>query len=312
MRRVRVGEQQAHRDRLGLELLHLRDNALDLVTSEIDDRFAVRTHPLNDRHDALTRHEWLGPNHRQVIQGRTVLPADLQDIAEPIGGDEDRAGDPALEHGVRRRRGAVRQQLDVAIRPSFAHPILDALGLVPRRRRHLDRARPMSLRVHNDVGEGATHIDARTDSHWHPMARGAKKRQMIIEASIMSTTCVYPSASVIDHSVGSAAMGLGCLIIVSVLSGIPSTALAVFLGCARIAILAVVWILARILTVVWILLLCHPSHPPCQVAKGPPERARQTWPIGRRHPRIAAGANPLRRTDQLRGSISVEQQPRPR
>jgi hypothetical protein len=73
------------------------------------------------------------------------------------------------------------QQPEIATVPAFANPPLDAIGLVPGRRRHLDRARPVSLRVHDNVGEGATHIDARADRHRssvpHPDCAGIPKSE---------------------------------------------------------------------------------------------------------------------------------------
>ena len=112
---------------------------------------------------ALDQRRRLGPGH--VVEARHAQRADLQDVAEPLGGDQADARALLLEDGVGGDRGAVADLLDGASRyaglgEQLGKPVDDGTGVV------LDAGGDL-LGVHravgaeqHDVGEGAADVDA--------------------------------------------------------------------------------------------------------------------------------------------------------
>jgi hypothetical protein len=110
------------------------------------------------------RDERLRPLAADVVKARPVLPADQQQIAKPLIGDEGDAAAAALDDGIGRGRHAVPDIGDIGARPALQckRPLQSAHraeGAVLRRRRHLgDGDPPRRLVIGEVVGEGAADI----------------------------------------------------------------------------------------------------------------------------------------------------------
>jgi hypothetical protein len=151
-------EQQADGDRLHLGLAAGVHGGADRSLVEGDED-PVGAHALPHGEAQLARDQRGRPVPGQVVEGRAVLPADLDHVPESLGGHQRRAGPAALEQRVGGHRGAVREAghgpdggLDELERGH--HPE----RLVPRGGRHLGRDQPAVGQRH-EVGEGPTHVD---------------------------------------------------------------------------------------------------------------------------------------------------------
>ena len=170
MRRVEVGEEEADRDRLHpLLAQRTRGLAHALLVQRLQ-------HGAPGRHPPLAHAEPMPPTHqrarlpRDVLHDRVVLrplvAADMDDVAVAGGGDHAGLGAVVLEHRVGRDRGAVEDVGDRLGRRGAALAELGdarrrALGGIVRGRRHLvDRALARLAVGDDEVGEGATDIDA--------------------------------------------------------------------------------------------------------------------------------------------------------
>ena len=100
--------------------------------------------------------------------------AELEDVAEALGGDEAGAGEAALEDGVGGGGGAVDDEVDLGGRGAGrVEGGEDAEGLVLGGGRGLGQADGAGGGVEEDeVGEGAAHVDAGDDA---PSHRGAAR-----------------------------------------------------------------------------------------------------------------------------------------
>ena len=116
--------------------------------------------PLRHLEAALARHDGLEAAEHAPRVGPGA-PAELQRIAETLGGDERAAHALALQHGVGADRGAVNDRLEparrLAKRGKARH---EPVGLVRRGGRHLGDAHGRRVRIdQQQVGEGAADID---------------------------------------------------------------------------------------------------------------------------------------------------------
>ena len=116
--------------------------------------------PLRHLEAALARHDGLEAAEHAPRVGPGA-PAELQRVAEALGGDEGAAHPLALQHGVGADRGAVNDRLEPACRlAERGEARHEAVRLVRRGRRHLGDAHGRRVRIdQQQVGEGAADID---------------------------------------------------------------------------------------------------------------------------------------------------------
>ena len=107
--RSQVGEEQADGDRLSSERPGFIDDARDFGIVEWGHDLPVRAHPLPHGDDVATGDDVGTAARFEVVEGGALLPADDEQVAEALGGDEHGAGAAAFEEGVGRDRAAVRQ-----------------------------------------------------------------------------------------------------------------------------------------------------------------------------------------------------------
>ena len=109
---------------------------------------------------SLARHDGLEAAEHAPRVG-PCAPAELQRIAEALGGDERAAHPLALQHGVGADRGAVDDRLESIRRVSkCCEARHEPVRLIRRRRRHLGDAHGAGGLIHQQqVGEGAADID---------------------------------------------------------------------------------------------------------------------------------------------------------
>ena len=103
-------EEQADRDRLDLGSRQTRDRLLQRARVERDEH-PFRPHALAHREAELARDERRGLVRGEVVERGAVLAADLENVAEPLGGDERRTRAAPLQQGVRRHRRPVREHV---------------------------------------------------------------------------------------------------------------------------------------------------------------------------------------------------------
>ena len=170
----RIGERvdQADRDRLDVLGEQRVDDALGIggIERAFDIALVVDALVHDLAQIALDQRQRLGPG--QVVEPRHPQGADLQHVAEALGGDQADARALALEDRVRRDGGAVADFLDRGARQSglgkqLGEAVDDGARIVVDARRHLlgmDRA----VRAEDDdVGEGAADIDTDAECGGH-------------------------------------------------------------------------------------------------------------------------------------------------
>src|SRR5680860_62207 len=112
--RMQVDEEQANRHALWYGILELLQCSLQVGFAErLDD--SVWSATFGYREPEIAWHERWWPAGGQVVEGETVLTADLDHVAEPLSGDERGAYAFSLEQGVGRDGRAVRERLDVRL-----------------------------------------------------------------------------------------------------------------------------------------------------------------------------------------------------
>ena len=147
--RVTEREEEADGDGLGLDLAQ----GLEVERA----KHPLRTDPLGDSEAALQRHQRLGVVLAEPIEMRSRLPAEVEEVLEPLCRDEGRPRALALEQRVRGDGRPVREALEVAGADRAGrgeHGLLLARG-----GRHL-RGRDPALVDEDGVSEGAADIDA--------------------------------------------------------------------------------------------------------------------------------------------------------
>ena len=158
-----VGVQQADGDGLDVELLHLANDGARALVAERP-LHPARGDPLRRRDAALLRDERRWVSRTQAVQVLAGLPAELDDVGEPLRHDERGARAASLEEGVRRHGHPVRERPDLLWSPSRAlqgggYRGDDALGLVLGRGRRLGRDHLPACHEHG-VGEGPADVHA--------------------------------------------------------------------------------------------------------------------------------------------------------
>ena len=90
-----------------------------------------------------------------VVEGRSRLAADLDQVLEPGTGHQGDPGSPAFEEGIGPGGGAVQEH--AGARPAHLFDCLDHSRLLGPRSRHFGPAQRLAIEDH-DVGEGAPDI----------------------------------------------------------------------------------------------------------------------------------------------------------
>jgi hypothetical protein len=174
--RLEIGEEEADRHRLRTRVLDLGDQALDLPLGQL------ALDPLGA--DALGRleaqpgvGERSGLRRTEAVELGAVLAPDLEQVREPLGGDQRRAGAALLEQRVGSDGHAVGEGLDLGGRAAGAlqhrldrahHP----LRLVLRGRGDLGGV-DLAAVEHHRVGERSADIDA--EQHAAKLSRPNEK-----------------------------------------------------------------------------------------------------------------------------------------
>ena len=147
--RVPKGEEQADRDRLGVEL----GKRLQVERYQL----ALPPYPAADAYAAIERHERLGMLGARPVQVRAGLAPELKQVLEALGRDECGTCSSALEQRIRGDRRPVREAVD-----------LDRAGRRCRSEHRLLLAWPgrhlggphVPIRDEHGVGEGPPDVDA--------------------------------------------------------------------------------------------------------------------------------------------------------
>ena len=163
MDRVGIGMEEPDGDALDPGCGERRHQRVDGLFVEGFQYAAARVDALRHGEAQPARHDRLHLLDHQVVLVVAGLVADLENVAEPFGGDEGGPGAAPLEHGVGGERRAVEDEPDIVRRqPGFLQRFLQAVdhtllgGL--RRGQHLGRG-PHPAGFQHDIREGAAHID---------------------------------------------------------------------------------------------------------------------------------------------------------
>ena len=107
-----VGVEQADRHRLDLLLSQSGGHCGDLGLVNRAIGRTVRQHSLADLVAEAPLHDRWGLAPERVVEVRHPHPAELQDIPEPLRGDQRQMGAPPFQDGVGGHRGSVDDLLD--------------------------------------------------------------------------------------------------------------------------------------------------------------------------------------------------------
>ena len=111
---VLIAVDQPHGDALVALADDLAGQSLDLVDRHRHQNLALGVDPLGDDETVGARHQGLGKDDVQVVLLEPVLGPHLDDVAEPLGGDQRRPGAAPLDHRIGRQRRAVDDLGNVA------------------------------------------------------------------------------------------------------------------------------------------------------------------------------------------------------
>ena len=139
---VDVGVYKADRHRLDPKALQLFDNGFGVFAFHVLENGAVRQGAFIDFKHQIARDGRLRALYPEVIQIRSFLPADLQHIPEPLGGNQGSFGAFALKKRIGGNGGAVDEIINVldgqTINPGdFFDAFFNANGIVAWGRRDL-------------------------------------------------------------------------------------------------------------------------------------------------------------------------------
>ena len=162
VRRVEVGEQEADRDRLGVELLDRFGYCAWFVLAQ-GVELAVRPHAATRADAVFRRHQGRRLWRAEPVELRAVLASDLQDVLEALRRDQHCSGAALFEECVRAHGHPVHEALDLAGRRSGpldhrGDRSKDALRLVPRSRGRLCRVNNGAVKQ-DGVGERSAYVD---------------------------------------------------------------------------------------------------------------------------------------------------------
>ena len=181
--RVGVGVQERDGQRLDAELVHEAAGGFQdglLVQRRVFR--AVGAHPSGHAEPPVPGHDDRGGTRVQVRYVVPDLAAHLQDVTEPLGGDQAHRRAGMLQHGVGDQGGAVHDAGHLPDRGvGVAQQLPDALddGPVRRLRRGeplADRRQAARLVVQDEVGERATHVHAHSRGPVHGFSHPPARR----------------------------------------------------------------------------------------------------------------------------------------
>ncbi len=102
----------------------------------------------------------------EIVEATAVLAGDLNNIFEPVVGDQSRAGAFFLENGVGRNRRAMHQVVP-AFTGNVPNPLQHGLGRVGRSRQQLVFAPAITI-FPGEIGKCSPRINT-YDQHDHPL-----------------------------------------------------------------------------------------------------------------------------------------------
>ncbi len=169
---VAVAVQEQDRHRLHAQGVDLDAQRAQPVLVQRDGYLPGRQHALPDLEAQRALDQGFVLLEEQVVGIGPVDPADLVDVAEPLGGDQRRLRAGALKDRVDRNRRAVQEQARRAERGAgLCDPGLDAVDQAVRRRQRLaQQQRAGGLVERRDVGERPADIGCQPD----PRARARR------------------------------------------------------------------------------------------------------------------------------------------
>ena len=173
VRRVRVRVQQADRQRLHPGAEQRLDRPASGFLVQLAENFSARSDPLRNLPDVLEVDERLRLQVGEEAEERTRRPrlGEVEEVRPPLGDDQPNPGAVALEHGIRRDRGAVQDRCELASRHSrgvadLADALEDADRLILWRRRRLRHPEATRLGVLEEkIRERAADVDTDAKSH---------------------------------------------------------------------------------------------------------------------------------------------------
>ena len=146
------------------------DGAQVLFVERLQDLTGVKD-TLLDFKAEVARHQRVGPPYAPVVQVRPVLAAYVENVPEPLGGDQGRARAFPLQDGVDGHRGPVDEEGDLRGRDSKPPDELleskgDAGGLVGRGGWRFRELQPVTVHiVQGQVGEGPADVHSKAVAH---------------------------------------------------------------------------------------------------------------------------------------------------
>ena len=164
--RVQVAVKQADRDRDHVLLGQCTGDFVNPVFVQGLQHGACRVEPLIDLEAEIARHEWPRLLEVDVVEVRPDLAADLQHVAEALGGDERGPWGLALDQGVGGDGGAVDEvgdgvRRDVALGENAFDRVQEAPGRIRRSGGDLrDSGRPGVFGEQHGIGEGTADVHA--------------------------------------------------------------------------------------------------------------------------------------------------------
>ena len=169
--RIDEGEQEADGTGLGPAGDDRAGQPVDLCIRHLQPYRAVRQHPFRHLEPVLARHQGGRIVLLEVEHVGTDLPADLQEVAEALGGDQQDLAAAALDQGVRGDRAAVREtrdlpEVDALTLGHGLEALQDRAGGIVRCRRGLVHREGTACIVEGvEIGEGAADIDPDDPGH---------------------------------------------------------------------------------------------------------------------------------------------------
>ena len=205
MIRVLEREEQAYRAGVGFDSSDLRHRLADGVVFERPHHPPAGRHPLVDFDPALARDQGRGLVAVEIEHVRPDLPADLQKVAESGGGEQDHPPAAALDDGVGRDRGAVRQPPHVTKRHPRGGELVQPLDHRPPRvvagrgpLRDPDLAVPGPHRV--EIGERPSDVHPDDPAHaLRPLRPLRVHRRIVPENERQGARTVLASLTRIMH-----------------------------------------------------------------------------------------------------------------
>ena len=202
VRRIGVGVDQAHTDRLHRGVAQCRRDCIEIGRGRQLDDLACRVGAFGDLDDAIARYGRAWELDLQVVHVVTMLVADQHGVAEPVGRDDSCATDLALDQRVGdQRRGMNDRSGDLrgphaGLHQQLAHAGAHAIEWRPGGGEGLVDDHPPTGSVdQHHIGERATDVDSqppvRPDrgfvSHCRRSSRGGANTSRIQTSSSSSS-----------------------------------------------------------------------------------------------------------------------------